>query len=665
MDFEASPIAVAPAPPADWQAVKGAILAKLDLVAEYEALGVVFSAGSAKSNGVRECHAVDRPADNPDVVPSAFVNLKSGIYHDSGNGGVSLNFWDFALAHGGHGRHIDVVRHYAAKAGIELGRISPGKGGRVREAVYEYYDSGGELRYAVFRYRLPSGAKTFTQHPPDGRGGWKFGAGCMDGVEPLPYRLLDLIAADPEEPVWVVEGEKDADRIAALGLIATTNHQGSGSTDKTWPKFLAHFRGRVVFVIPDHDTAGWVHARKVANYLDGVASVVKVVELPDAGPVRPKHGIDISDWLDLGHDLDELGKAAYTAPVWSPAQPDPVATAGAAPDADPDRDATAADLRDRQAAETWLWPLHIPPAALTILAAEPGTGKTRFCFDLQRRITLGLPWPDGSPMTVPPGARVLWVVADNQWGEMVDIPASFGIPDDQVVLNAPASDPYSGTSLQSDEEIADFEARILRVKPALVFIDTITNSGDFKVESANEAKRQYKPLQEIAQRTGIPIVCVTHLNTAGKVLGRRAIEKARVVIQMSCPDPEGQPTRRKLWVEKSKALKPPPLGVTMGDEGNEYDTHPPEAPAPAERREGARGPAPVKANECARWLRDYLAANGRSRVATTRRAAEEAGFPSASTIYKAVEMLGVVEDGEKGGKHWSLPNGENGHAAPF
>jgi hypothetical protein len=41
----------------------------------------------------------------------------------------------------------------------------------------------------------------------------------------IPYRLPELIAA---QVVYIVEGEKDADRLASLGLVATTSSEGAG-----------------------------------------------------------------------------------------------------------------------------------------------------------------------------------------------------------------------------------------------------------------------------------------------------------------------------------------------------------------------------------------------------------------------------------------------------
>ena len=56
-----------------------------------------------------------------------------------------------------------------------------------------------------------------------------------------------------------------------------------------------------------------------------------------------------------------------------------------------------------------------------------------------------------------------------------------------------------------------------------------------------------------------------------EALGRRIVEKARVVIKMTQPDPEGQPNRRRLWVDKTAIQKPPPLGITMTNDGNDVD----------------------------------------------------------------------------------------------
>src|SRR5262249_54849900 len=100
----------------------------------------------------------------------------------------------------------------------------------------------------------------------------------------------------------------------------------------------------------------------------------------------------------------------------------------------------------------------------------------------------------------------------------------------------------------------------------------------------------------------VVMICVTHLNAAGKPLGRRIMGQERVVIQLENPDPD-QPNRRKLHVVKSHSLYPKPLGVTMGSTGNEYDTNPPERPDDARPHEPRVTLAIIKTAE---WLGEQL-----------------------------------------------------------
>ncbi len=88
------------------------------------------------------------------------------------------------------------------------------------------------------------------------------------------YRLAELRAADPGRLVFVVEGERDADRLATLGLLATT---GAGGAGKWRPEYGDALRGRRVAILPDADEPGRQHAQDVARSLSGVAAAVRVV----------------------------------------------------------------------------------------------------------------------------------------------------------------------------------------------------------------------------------------------------------------------------------------------------------------------------------------------------------------------------------------------------
>ncbi|MAB51378.1 MAG: hypothetical protein CMG80_06460 [Marinobacter sp.] len=170
---------------------------------------------------------------------------------------------------------------------------------RFMSAVYDYIDDQGEVRYQVRRFE----PKTFRQCRPDGKGGWLFN---MDGVEALPYNLHHMIT-NPDAPVFIVEGEKAAQRLTKLGLVATTSHGGA----KKWqPVLNQYFAGRNVVVLADNDDAGREHADIVIGNLFGVAKMVKRVEL-DGLPAKG----DVVDWLDGGKGLEDLTAAVKAAPT--------------------------------------------------------------------------------------------------------------------------------------------------------------------------------------------------------------------------------------------------------------------------------------------------------------------------------------------------------------
>lgn len=111
---------------------------------------------------------------------------------------------------------------------------------------------------------------------PSGHGGWVWGLG---DVRPVLYRLPELTdPANDWQPVYICEGEKDAERVAALGLIATCNHDGAavaGARPKWRAEYNGFLSGRVVYILADNDDAGRAHAEAVAAALYGAARTVR------------------------------------------------------------------------------------------------------------------------------------------------------------------------------------------------------------------------------------------------------------------------------------------------------------------------------------------------------------------------------------------------------
>jgi hypothetical protein len=477
-----------------------------------------------------------------------------------------------------------------------------------------------------------TGAQTLvppSTHDVDGdRYHWdEFGPPTVSPYDDLLTRVKTLAAAVILARHWPAEGSRQDAALALAGGLARAG----------WDALrVSRFVESVAVAAGDPDVRQRLSA--VGPSVEKVARGEKVRGWPAlAELVGDKAATRAREWLRLRGVEGDNGHAGGGQAAGAEG-------AGAAVEL-----ATAADLIRVNATIRWAWPGWLPVGVLAVLASDPGVGKTRFAADLLRRVYHALPWPDGRPATLPKGSRALWVAADNQHPELGSLPGAFGFPPEALVLNATKANPLGGTMLDSPEEVAAFERHIALSGAPLVFIDTSLNATERSAHKPEDAVAFFKPLQEISARRGVVMLALTHLNAEGAPLGRRIVAQARVVMQLERPDPEGQPHRRKLHVTKSNCLPPPPLGVTMGAAGNEYDDKP---PCPPEKDAGDRD-APRTA-EAAKWLRDRLGASGEMAVYKVREAAEAQSFQT-GTLYRAKERLGIEEFVRQGKKWWKLP----------
>ncbi|HEY8165118.1 MAG TPA: AAA family ATPase [Gemmatimonadaceae bacterium] len=165
-------------------------------------------------------------------------------------------------------------------------------------ATYVYRNSDGSVFARKGRYVDDVGAKTFRWWRPDPNDEGKWIPGGNNA--PL-YRLPELIAAPTTEIVVIVEGEKDADRLASLEYITTTTPGGAGARwrdDDT-----VYFKGRRVCIVADDDEPGRKKAKETREALIGVAAAVGIVTMPNPNRIK---GFDASDFLDSGGTQDHL-----------------------------------------------------------------------------------------------------------------------------------------------------------------------------------------------------------------------------------------------------------------------------------------------------------------------------------------------------------------------
>jgi 5S rRNA maturation endonuclease (ribonuclease M5) len=178
--------------------------------------------------------------------------------------------------------------------------------------TYDYVSEDGTLLFQAVRYT----PKAFRQRRPDGAGGWIWN---LEGVRRVVYHLDELVE---ETTVYLVEGERDADRLRECSLTATTTPCGATAWRDDYAEQLVQAGIKDVIAIPDNDQPGRAYARAAARSLTRHGVTVRIVELPG---VTAKG--DVSDWLDVGHTVDELVDLGQKAPPFMAWDDDEDATA--------------------------------------------------------------------------------------------------------------------------------------------------------------------------------------------------------------------------------------------------------------------------------------------------------------------------------------------------
>ena len=454
------------------------------------------------------------------------------------HGSVSVNmetgdYYDFEKEQGGKLAEVEVVPAPNAP--------------RLIVQKYDYIAESGDLAYQVVRY-MP---KTFRQRRPDGAGGWLWN---LDDVRLVPYRLPDLRAATD---VVIVEGEKDADALAALGVCATTKPMGSGS----WPEELTpYFEGKRVWVIPDNDDVGRKTAERTAAALSAVAASVTVADL--CAGMKAK--ADVSDWL-AANDADGL------MPALRSFEPRLRVVASGF---------SASDMRAVEPRQ-WLYGKHLIRGYVSATVSPGGVGKTT--LELIEAIALatarpllGVPvkervrvwhynledprdellrraWAICEHYSIPPVELEGWLFLDS--GR--DCKMIVAEPEDGVVVPTVAAD-------QVIEQMQRHDISVLQVDP-LVKAHYAEENDNKQVDAVLDV------FADIAKRCGAAVDLVHHtrkppsgfvavagdINTArgaGALAG--AVRSARTITPMSDREGEAfdiQPERRSWYVRVDDA----------------------------------------------------------------------------------------------------------------
>lgn len=319
----------------------------------------------------------------------------------------------------------------------------------------------------------------------------------------------------------------------------------------------------------------------------------------------------------------------------------------------------------------WMWPDRIALGKLTIIAGEPGLGKSFLTLDMAARMSRGDAWPCSEGGGEPGGVVLLSAEDDVEDTIRPRLDAAGAdcrrIRAIQAVRKPTASGGVMSVPFSLIEHLHLLETTIRETENCrLVIIDPISAFlGDTDSHNNSEVRGTLTPLAELAARYRVAIVAVTHLNKGygsaiNRVIGSIAFTAAARAAYVVMRD-EDDPGRR-LFLPVKNNLGCDADGFAYRIEGEpiphvvwELTTVAISADEAMGGFEKTRGPEPDARRDAEEWLRDFLAAEPKPANEIFKAAALDGH--SKSTIKRAKAAMGIqaAKDGYQGTWVWTLP----------
>lgn len=320
----------------------------------------------------------------------------------------------------------------------------------------------------------------------------------------------------------------------------------------------------------------------------------------------------------------------------------------------------------------WLWPGRIARGKLTLIAGNPGLGKSFLTTDIVARVTTARSWPDSRQEKRSFGGVVMLSAEDDLSDTIRPRLDAHGADVSRVaVLKSIEGVDGAGKYRRSFDLCRDLDHLQAAIKSVencvLAIVDPISAyMGKTDSHKNAEVRSVLAPLAELAAELRIAVLAISHLRKGeGQAIYRTMGSLAFVAAARSCwvVTEDTADRRRRLLLPTKNNLAPDVHGLAFRIEPHGINEQPAicweagtvtvtadEAMAPR------RGPKPDARDDAARWLLAQLA-KGPALAKEVMELGSYAGF-SKRTLQRAYREMGgePVRDGFGAPIRWSIPS---------
>lgn len=428
---------------------------------------------------------------------------RAGLWKDfaTGEGGDLIDLWRETQGYKGHGGFMEAVGDLEQHLGMSSRPAWTGAVARVAaerakapkppdvtktlEETYVYRDAEGDEVARVLRYRKSDGGKTFRQQRRiEGTDQWEWKA-------PETCPLFQVYELASEATVILVEGEKCARALRALGLPATTAIGGAEAIlEKTdWEPL----RGKRVILWPDNDAPGHKLMGRVQTVLRGMDCDVRLMSLP--ANLDPK-------W-DAADEVAKVG--GDRAAIWGFVE---ACLTAPATESQAKRFVLIPKSQILAAKPTeWLIEDVLPVGSFASVVAPPDGYKSFLAVDWSLSVANGKPWHGRKVRQ----GSVVYIAAEGYSGLGKRIAG-------WDKMNGGAADaPFlainGAVDLPEDRDLDDLMDSLgdMPEPPALIVIDTLIRSfGSRDENSSKDMSAFVRACDRLKAKTGATILVIHH-----------------------------------------------------------------------------------------------------------------------------------------------------------